>query len=311
MDLKQLLRQFGLLIAFLLLVTALSLISDNFLTVGNISNLLLQATVIGIIAVGMTMVILTAGIDLSVGSVLALTAVFTADMLQLGVPVLAGMFLGVLLGGLVGLVNGLFVTRVGIPPFIVTLGMMTLARGLALSYSQGKPITGLPESFLMLGTGQVLGIPVPVVLAVVMYLVGMVFLNRSRVGRYIYAIGNNDTAARFSGIPVKTVTAGVYVVSGMLAALAGMILVSRLDSAQPVMGIRYELDAIAAVVVGGASLAGGIGTLSGTLLGALIMGVIANAINILNVSPFYAQVVQGVVIIGALLIHGLARAERS
>lgn len=310
-DIRSLLRRFGLLVALVLLAAVLSTLSEQFLTVQNILNLLLQATVNAMIAAGMTLVILTAGIDLSVGSVLALTAVVTADLLQLGVPVPLSVLAGLALGALVGLVNGLLITKGRIPPFITTLGMMTLARGLALSYAGGRPITGLPEAFLGIGTSSILGIPTPVWIAAVIYGVGIFILSRTTFGRYVYAVGNNATAARFAGLPVKVTTIGVYAISGTLAALAGMILVARLDSAQPVMGIRYELDAIAAVVVGGAALTGGEGTLWGTVLGALIMAMIANAINILNVSPFYAQVLQGAVIIAALLIHSLARRDRS
>ncbi|MFO8063177.1 MAG: ABC transporter permease [Spirochaetota bacterium] len=307
LDIRAIFRRFGLLVAILLLAALLASISEQFLTVGNILNLLLQATVNATIAAGMTLVILTAGIDLSVGSVLALTAVVTADVLQMGVPVPLAMLTGFGLGAFVGLVNGLLVTEGKIPPFITTLGMMTLARGLALSYTGGRPVTGLPQPFLNIGTTAILKIPTPVWIAAGIYAVGILILSRTTLGRYIYAIGNNPVAARVAGLPVKVTTVSVYVMSGVLASLAGMILVARLDSAQPVMGIRYELDAIAAVVVGGAALTGGEGTLSGTVLGALIMAMIANAINILNISPFYAQVLQGAVIISALLIHSLAR----
>ncbi|MFP4374829.1 MAG: ABC transporter permease [Spirochaetaceae bacterium] len=310
-DIRSVLHRFGLLFAVILLVVVLSSLSEQFLTVQNILNLLLQATVNAIIAAGMTLVILTAGIDLSVGSVLALTAVVTADVLQMGVPVPLAMLVGLALGAAVGLVNGLLITKGRIPPFITTLGMMTLARGLALSYSGGRPVTGLPRGFLDLGTTAVAGIPTPVWIAAGIYAAGVFVLSRTTFGRYIYAVGNNPTASRFAGLPVKATTLSVYAISGTLAALAGMILVARLDSAQPVMGIRYELDAIAAVVVGGAALTGGEGTLWGTVLGALIMAIIANAINILNVSPFYAQVLQGGVIIAALLIHSLARRSRT
>jgi ribose transport system permease protein len=309
LDAGVILRRFGLLFALLLLSAVLSVISPQFLTVQNLLNLFLQATVIATIAVGMTLVILTAGIDLSVGSVLAFTAVFTADVLQTGIPVPFAVLAGLALGGAVGLVNGLLVTHAKIPPFIATLGMMTLVRGLALSYSGGKPITGLPEAFLAIGTSEFLGVPTPVWITAAIYALGIFVLTRTTFGRYIYALGNNEVAAKFAGLPVLVTTLAVYVISGVLAAFAGMILVARLDSAQPVMGIRYELDAIAAVVVGGAALTGGEGTLWGTLLGALIMAVIANAINIIGVSPFYAQVVQGGVIIAALLIHSLGRRE--
>jgi ribose transport system permease protein len=307
LDIRQILRRFGLLLAIILLAAVLSGLSEQFLTMQNVLNLLLQATVNATIAAGMTLVILTAGIDLSVGSVLALTAVVTADVLQMGVPVPLAVLAGLGLGAAVGVVNGLLITHGRIPPFITTLGMMTLARGLALSYAGGQPITGLPEAFLGIGTSDLLGIPSPVWITALIYGVGIFLLSRTTLGRYVYAIGNNPVASRVAGLPVRATTIAVYAVSGTLAALAGMILVARLDSAQPVMGIRYELDAIAAVVVGGAALTGGEGTLWGTVLGALIMAMIANAINILNVSPFYAQVLQGGVIIAALLIHSFGR----
>ena len=307
LDIRQILRRFGLLLAIILLAAVLSGLSEQFLTMQNVLNLLLQATVNATIAAGMTLVILTAGIDLSVGSVLALTAVVTADVLQMGVPVPLAVLAGLGLGAAVGVVNGLLITHGRIPPFITTLGMMTLARGLALSYAGGQPITGLPKAFLGIGTSDLLGIPSPVWITALIYGVGIFLLSRTTLGRYVYAIGNNPVASRVAGLPVRATTIAVYAVSGTLAALAGMILVARLDSAQPVMGIRYELDAIAAVVVGGAALTGGEGTLWGTVLGALIMAMIANAINILNVSPFYAQVLQGGVIIAALLIHSFGR----
>ncbi len=307
LDIRRILRRFGLLLAIILLAAVLSSLSEQFLTMQNALNLLLQATVNATIAAGMTLVILTAGIDLSVGSVLALTAVVTADVLQMGVPVPLAVLAGLGLGAAVGVVNGLLITHGRIPPFITTLGMMTLARGLALSYAGGQPITGLPKAFLGIGTSHILGIPSPVWITALIYGVGIFLLSRTTLGRYVYAIGNNPVASRVAGLPVRATTIAVYAVSGTLAALAGMILVARLDSAQPVMGIRYELDAIAAVVVGGAALTGGEGTLWGTVLGALIMAMIANAINILNVSPFYAQVLQGGVIIVALLIHSFGR----
>jgi len=299
-------RRFGLLFVIAVLVFALSLLSPRFLAMQNVLNLLLQASVNAVIAAGMTLVILTAGIDLSVGSVLALTAVITADVLQLGVPVVLAVGVGLGVGALAGAINGLLITLGRIPPFIATLGMMTLARGLALSYAGGRPITGLPAGFLLVGTSSLLGIPTPVWITAGVYALGAVLLTMTVPGRYIYAVGNSDRAARFSGLPVRRTTVTVYVISGVLAALAGMILTGRLDSAQPIMGLGYELNAIAAVVVGGAALSGGEGGLGGTFLGALLMAIIANAINILNISPFIAQVLQGAVILAALLLHGLS-----
>jgi len=268
-SLRSYLQRFGLVFAFLLLALTLTLLSDRFLTVSNMVNVLRQSTINGIIAVGMTMVILTAGIDLSVGSILGLTAVVTADLLQRGWPVGLAVGAGLALGAALGLINGLLITRGRIPPFIATLGMMTLARGLALTYTQGRPITGLPGGFRFLGTGFIGPVPMPIVIAALVFVVGYLLLTRTRAGEYIYALGNNEVAARFSGIPTRRYITFVYVISGMLSALAGMILVARLDSAQPIVGLGYEFDAIAAVVVGGTSFAGGEGGLGGTLLGVL------------------------------------------
>lgn len=306
-SLRNYLQRFGLVFAFLLLALTLTLLSDRFLTVSNMVNVLRQSTINGIIAVGMTMVILTAGIDLSVGSILGLTAVVTADLLQRGWPVGLAVGAGLALGAVLGLINGLLITRGRIPPFIATLGMMTLARGLALTYTQGRPITGLPGGFRFLGTGFVGPVPMPIVIAALVFVVGYLLLTRTRVGEYVYALGNNEVAARFSGIPTRRYITFVYVISGMLSALAGMILVARLDSAQPIVGLGYEFDAIAAVVVGGTSFAGGEGGLGGTLLGVLIIAVLNNGLNLLNVSSFYEQVVKGVVIALALLLHRGAR----
>ena len=306
-SLRNYLQRFGLVFAFLLLALMLTLLSDRFLTVSNMVNVLRQSTINGIIAVGMTMVILTAGIDLSVGSILGLTAVVTADLLQRGWPVGLAVGAGLALGAVLGLINGLLITRGRIPPFIATLGMMTLARGLALTYTQGRPITGLPGGFRFLGTGFVGPVPMPIVIAALVFVVGYLLLTRTRVGEYVYALGNNEVAARFSGIPTRRYITFVYVISGMLSALAGMILVARLDSAQPIVGLGYEFDAIAAVVVGGTSFAGGEGGLGGTLLGVLIIAVLNNGLNLLNVSSFYEQVVKGVVIALALLLHRGAR----
>ncbi|MDA3938838.1 MAG: ribose ABC transporter permease [Spirochaetia bacterium] len=300
-------ERFGLIIAFFIMIITISFLSDRFLTLPNILNILRQSSINGIIAVGMTMVILTAGIDLSVGSILGLTAVITADLLHSGIPVFLAILLGLLLGFCIGFVNGLLITKFKIPPFIATLGMMTLARGLAFTYTQGKPITGLNESFRVIGTGMIGSIPLPVIIAALVFFLGYLFLKRSRHGENIYALGNNETAAEFSGIPVKRYISLVYALSGFLSALAGMILIGRLDSAQPIIGQGYEFDAIAAVVVGGTSFTGGHGSVWGTLIGVLIIAVINNGLNLLDVSSFYEQVVKGVVIAIALLLHRLAQ----
>lgn len=307
LNLRQLLQRYGLILSFLLLCATLSLLSDRFLTPGNLINILRQSTINGIIAVGMTFVILTAGIDLSVGALLALSTVVTADLLQNGVAVPLAVLAGLGIGAGAGLASGLVITWARVPPFVATLGMMTIARGLALSYTQGRPITGLPDSFRFMGTGSLGPVPMPIVIAAVTFLAGWLLLNRTPVGQYIYAIGNNPVAARYAGIATRRYTALVYVLSGLLAALAGMILVGRLNSAQPTAGLAYEFDAIAAVVVGGTSFAGGEGGLGGTLLGVLVIAVLNNGLNLLNVSSFWQPVVSGVVIALALLLYRAVR----
>jgi ribose transport system permease protein len=273
-------QRFGLVIAFVVLCMALTALSDKFLTLSNARNILRQSSINGIISVGMTMVILTAGIDLSVGSVLAL---------------------------LVGVASGLIITKTRVPPFIVTLGMMTIARGLALIYTEGGPITGLPKDFRFIGTGSVGPVPMPIIIAGLVFLLGHILLTRTKAGEYIYAIGDNEVAAQVSGVPTRRYITLVYAICGLLTALASAILVARLNGGQPSAGYGFEFDAIAAVVVGGTSLAGGEGSIAGTLLGVLFMEVLKNGLNILNVSSFYQQVVKGVVIALALLLHRAIR----
>jgi ribose transport system permease protein len=307
LNFRDLVQRFGLVISFLLLCLALSLLSDRFLTVNNLVNVLRQSTINGIMAVGMTYVILTAGIDLSVGAVLALSGVVTADLLQRGVAVPVAVLAGLGLGAALGLVNGLISTKGRVPPFVTTLGMMTVARGLALTYTEGRPITGLPAEFRFIGTGSIGPVPMPIVIAGLTFMAGYILLTRTRVGEYIFALGNNPVAARFAGIATQRYTAFVYVVAGLLSALAGMILIARLNSAQPTAGLGYEFDAIAAVVVGGTSFSGGQGGLGGTLLGVLVIAVLNNGLNLLNVSSFYQPVVTGVVIALALLLYRIVR----
>lgn len=304
---REFLQRYGLLISFLLLCLVLSLLSDRFLTVGNLTNVLRQSTINLIIAVGMTYVILTAGIDLSVGAVLALSTVVTADLLQRGIPMIPTVLLGLTLGGVLGMASGLLISRVKVPPFVATLGMMTVARGLALTYTQGRPITGMPDAFRFIGTGYLGPIPMPIIVAGITFLAGYLLLTRTRMGMNIYALGNNPVAAHYTGIATNNYITFVYVLAGSLAALAGMILVARLDSAQPTAGISFEFDAIAAVVVGGTSFAGGEGSLLGTLLGVLVISVLSNGLNLLNVSSFYQPVVTGVVIALALLLYKAVR----
>jgi ribose/xylose/arabinose/galactoside ABC-type transport system permease subunit len=302
-DRRAFLQRFGLIFSFLLLILALSLLSERFLTSANLINVLRQAAINGIISVGMTLVILTGGIDLSVGSVLALSVTVGASLMKQGQPVWLAVLAALSIGTLLGVINGVMIARAKIPPFIATLGMLTVARGLTLMYTQGQPITGLPASFRWIGTGVVGSIPVPIVLTLLIFVAGWVFLSRTKYGAQIYLMGDNPTAASLTGIPIKAMTVLVYAISGFCAALAGLVLVARLDSAQPIIGQGYEFNAIAAVVVGGTSFAGGEGGLGGTLLGALLIETLNNGLNLLNVSPLWEQVVKGVVIALALLLH--------
>lgn len=300
---RAILQRYGLLISFALLILVLSLLSDRFLRVNNLVNVLRQASINGIVSVGMTLVILTGGIDLSVGSVLALSAVVGASLLKSGMAVPLAVAIALGIGAGLGFINGLIITRARIPPFIATLGMLTVARGLALMYTQGQPITGLPASFRFLGAGTLGPIPMPIVLAGTVFLLGFVLLRYTRLGMYIYAIGDNRQAAHLAGIPTQRIINLVYVLSGLCAALAGLVLIARLDSAQPIIGQGYEFNAIAAVVVGGTSFAGGEGGVAGTLLGALLIETLDNGLNLLNVSALWEQVVKGVVIASALLLY--------
>ena len=299
---RDILRRFGILFAFILLMVVLAFLSDSFLTVNNLLNIARQVSINAIIAAGMTFVILTFGIDLSVGSVLAFSGAIIAGLLSRGHPLVVGIGAGLLVGGLIGLVNGLIITKGGVQPFIATLGMLTIARGATLVYTDGRPITGLPDAFVWLGAGEIARIPVPVVIMTVVFAASYVVLTQTVLGRYIYAIGGNEEAARLSGVNVTFYKTAAYTIAGVLSALSGVILTARLNSAQPTAGMGYELDAIAAVVLGGTTLAGGEGGIGGTLLGAFIIGVLNNGLNLLNVSSFYQQVVKGVVILLAVLL---------
>jgi len=290
-----------LAIALAALMVALALARPNFLTVGNLINLVRQISINGILAVGVTYVLLTGGVDLSLGSVVALTGVIAATFAHpgqyaLAVPVL----IGIAAGAACGAANGLVVTRGGLAPFVVTLGMMTSARGLALLLSGGRPVSNLTTAFTRIGSGDFAGIPAPTWILLAVALGSHVFLNNMRMGRYVYAVGGNENAARASGVKVRRVKMFAYTICGAMAGLAGVVLAARITTGQPNAGIGYELDAIAAVVIGGTSLTGGTGSISGTVLGALLIGIINNGLDLLNVSSYYQQVIKGLIIVGAV-----------
>ncbi|NVN81093.1 MULTISPECIES: ribose ABC transporter permease [unclassified Vibrio] len=294
------------LIALIFLIVVVSFLNPNFFTVDNILNILRQTSVNAIIAVGMTLVILTAGIDLSVGSVLALCGAFAASMIGMEIPVMIAVPTALVAGAALGAISGVIIAKGKVQAFIATLVTMTLLRGVTMVYTDGRPIstgfTDTADAFAWFGTGYAMGIPVPVWIMVVVFASVWYLLNHTRFGRYVYALGGNESATRLSGIDVDKVKIGVYAICGLLAAVAGIIVASRLSSAQPTAGMGYELDAIAAVVLGGTSLAGGRGRIMGTLIGALIIGFLNNALNLLDVSSYYQMIAKAVVILLAVLV---------
>lgn len=293
------------IIALLVLIGVVSAINPNFFTVDNILNILRQTSVNAIIAVGMTFVILIAGIDLSVGSILALTGAFAASMVGTELSILLVIPAVLLIGTLLGTLSGVIVAKGKVQAFIATLVTMTLLRGVTMVYTDGRPISigfsDTADAFAFLGTGYLFGIPVPIWLMAIVFLISWYVLKHTKMGRYIYALGGNEAATQLSGINVDKVKIFVFAVSGFLSALAGLIVTSRLSSAQPTAGVTYELDAIAAVVVGGTSLMGGKGRVMGTLIGALIIGFLNNALNLLDISSYYQMIAKALVILVAVL----------
>ncbi|MHC4517879.1 MAG: ABC transporter permease [Planctomycetota bacterium] len=297
------LQRYGLLVAFAAICTVLSLLSPAFLTTQNVINVLRQISINAVLAIGVTYVILTGGIDLSLGSVVALTGVLAATFAHPSAyPLIAPIAIGILGGILIGVVNGVVITRFRVAPFIATLGMMTIARGGALIVSGGRPVSNLSDSFNFIGNGSLLGIPIPVLILAGVFLASHFVLRKTTFGRYVYAVGGNEEAARASGIGTQRIKIACYSICAGLAGLAGIIQASRIATGQPNAGIAYELDAIAAVVIGGTSLSGGIGGVTGTILGALIIGTLNNGLDLLDVSSYYQQVVKGLIIIGAVIL---------
>ncbi len=308
---QELISRFGIIIAFFVLCFILSLASEYFLSTGNITNVLRQTSINGILALGMTCVILTGGIDLSVGSVVALSGVVSASfatqstqMMVAGgpYPLIIPLIIGVGVGALCGAINGVLIAYFRIPAFVATLGMLSAARGMTELYTNGQPVPNLTPNFRMIGTGLVGSVPVPVIIFLSLCFIIWIILTRTRFGRYVYAVGGNERSARTSGINTKQIIFSVYVISGSLAGLAGMILAARTGSALVQAGIAYELDAIAAVVIGGTSLSGGIGSSIYTLFGAMIIGVMNNGLDLLGVQSFYQKIVKGIIIVLAVLV---------
>ena len=302
-ELIKALQDKGVVIALVILVLALSIASPQFRTLDNILSLLRQSSINGLIAFGMTCVILTGGIDLSVGSVLALTAAFAASMIKSGLPAPLAMLIGLVIGGLFGLFSGVLVTKGRLQPFIATLISMTVFRGLTMVFTDGRPISGLGDSGLIkfIGKGYVFVVPFPAILFLVLFAVFSFVLGKTTFGRRVYATGSNALSAKLAGVNIDKTKICVYVISGVMSALAGLILISRLNSAQPTLGEGYELDAIASVALGGTSMNGGRGRIWGTFIGVLIIAVLSNGLNILGISSYYQSVVKGIVILIAVL----------
>ena len=299
------LKEYGIVAGFLLVIIALSVLSPDFRKSRNLTNLVRQTSVHGIMAVGMTFVILTAGIDLSVGSVLALAGVVCASLEHAGWPVALVVAATLLLGAGAGLLNGLVVTKGKVTPFVVTLGTMSIARGLAHIYTGGEPISRFGPAFRFIGSGQILAIPVPIILFGATVVAAAVVLNYTTLGRYTYAIGGNEEAARLCGVRVDFYKAAAYVICGSTSALGAIVLTSRLNAGESIAGTGYELDVIASVVIGGTSLMGGRGSVWGTLVGALLIGAVNNGMNLLMISSYYQLVVKGTIIVAAVLLDRL------
>ena len=295
-------KRYGMVIILFLMVLGVSLIKPVFLKSANIINIFKQVAVIGTLAYGVTLIIITEGIDLSSGSVVALVGVVSASFATMGGNVFIAIFAGLFAGALCGAVNGVVIAKTGIPPFIVTLGMMTIARGAALLYSGGKPIGHINPSFLYIGAGKIGWLPVSVLIFLLMGLLSHIILRKTKFGKSIYAIGGNEKAALICGLNVKKVKVILYTYAGLMSAIGGLILTARVSSGNPTAGLSYELDAIAAAVIGGTSLSGGSGFISGTIIGALIIGVLNNGLMLLGVSPYWQQIIKGLIIVGAVVL---------
>ena len=306
------LGQYGLLIAFVGICLTLSLTTPRFFTVQNLMIIVTQVSINALLAFGVTFIIITGGIDLSIGSMVAVTGVAAASFAHPDTyPVVVPVLIGLLAGFLFGAFNGFVITRSHVPPFIVTLGTMTIGRGLALILSKGRPISNLSDSFNFIGGGKVLGVPMLILILIVAFIACSVLLKKTVIGRYMYAVGGNEQAARASGIPINKVKMIVYTLGGLLAALAGILLTSRITTGQPNAGQGFELDAIAAAIIGGTSTSGGTGTMTGTLLGALLIGVISNGLDLLNVTSYYQEVVMGAIIIGAVVLDSMNQPNKN
>lgn len=302
-------RDMGTVAGLVMMVIVFASMSDVFLTQRNLVNILQQSSINAVIAIGMTLVIISGGIDLSVGPVAALAAVLSATMLVSGFPAPVVIVAAIAVGLLCGLVNGALIAYAGLQPFIVTLGTLSLFRALALIYTGGNPILSLPKEFRQIFTSELFGLPVPVIIVAVMTILATVLLRKTPLGEYILAVGGNEEAARVSGVPIELTKVVTYMISGGLAGLAAVILIARLGAAEPTLGTLWELEAIAAAAIGGASLMGGKGSIYGTILGAIVLGAMRNGLTLLNVQAFYQLLATGIIIILAMIVDRIARGK--
>ncbi len=298
------LSKYGIYLVFGLMIVILSFITDSFFTVNNALNVLRQVSIFGMLAVGMTFVIITGGIDLSIGSTLAFAGIVATMIAHPDpyYPVIVIVLLGIAAGGVIGLLNGLVIAFSNVTPFIVTLGMMTIARGATLTVSTGRPNINLSENFQHIGQGTLFGIPIPIFFLITICTIGFLILHKTKIGRYVYAIGGNEMAAKVSGVNMAAIKIFVYTFMGIICGLSGVLLASRTNAGAPNAGSGYELYAIAAVVIGGTRLSGGRGTIIGSIVGTLILGILSNGLDILNVSSYIQQILTGMIIIGSVWI---------
>lgn len=301
------LRDAGTLIGLVIILVVFALLAPGFLSERNLLNILQQSSLNAGLALGMTLVIVSGGIDLSVGPTAALSAVISGSLLLAGVPVPLAILAGLMLGALCGLINGVLVAVVGLQPFIVTLGTLSTYRALALIYTGGNPVLGIPAGYRAIFNGTVFGVPSPILIVAVVAIVAWVILKKTPLGEYLLAVGGNEEAAYIAGVPIALTKIAAYVISGFLAALTAAILIGRLGAAEPILGNLWELDAIAASAIGGASLMGGKGSIIGTLLGAIILGAMRNGLTLMNVQAFYQLLATGLIILVAMIIDRMTR----
>ena len=307
MKIKNMAAKYGIFVALVLLIIFFSITSSSFLSIENVMNILRQVAVIGICAVGMTFIILTGGIDLSVGSIVGVAAVLDAKLMVSGINPISASIISLAAGAVLGGLNGFIINEFHISPLIATLGTMTSLRGVAYLITKGVPVYGFPNSFSKLGQGNIGSIPISVIIMIIVFIFGYVVLNKMVFGRYVYGIGGNEEASRLSGVHVKKVKYLIYVIAGFLASLAGIVLLSRVNSGAPTAGTGYEMDVITAVVLGGVSIIGGEGSIFGVIMGVMIMGVLANGMIIMNINDYYQMIIKGAVLLAAVAFDQMSK----